>query len=469
MRGKNLSASQLNASAGIPGGYDYTPGLGAVLNSGNGQTLTVIFTPTDTNYAAVTKTVLINVDITQNFYTSHDQNLYFNFTAATLNVQDVKILAVNNNQAVNNQATGIGSLGGSLTVYIAPENGYFSYTPPPHTVGDDSFTVTISTLAFNSSVYHEYNLAGVFHVTQTTPTIIWSNPADIIYGTPLGSTQLNATAPVGIPGTFTYSPDIGAMLNPGDYQTLSVVFTPNDTTDYRTVTQTVTINVHPILALTSVTVNGGAPQYIDQNGLAVSLAGQNSVVEQLLVEFNQAVTLDSGAFRICNDAAGVTVLGGYNPNTLAVTANTPIPVLATGNATTGYSQYIVTFSGPGTNAIPGGTGNVIKDGLYILHIDGSKVHANGQAAATNNVVFWALYGSSVNTDNVISPNIGDGNSEVFVSLTDFSAFRNAFGSESDIPTGPPIYSVALDSDLSGFVDLTDFGIFQPNFGADWAF
>ena len=29
---------------------------------------------------------------------------------------------------------------------------------------------------------------------NTTPTITWSNPADIVYGTPLSSTQLDATA-----------------------------------------------------------------------------------------------------------------------------------------------------------------------------------------------------------------------------------------------------------------------------------
>ena len=34
------------------------------------------------------------------------------------------------------------------------------------------------------------------NVTKATPVITWSNPADIIYGTALNSTQLNATASV---------------------------------------------------------------------------------------------------------------------------------------------------------------------------------------------------------------------------------------------------------------------------------
>jgi len=60
------------------------------------------------------------------------------------------------------------------------------------------------------------------------------------YGTALSSTQLNATASV--PGTFVYSPVSGTVLGAGS-QTLSVTFTPTDTTDYNTATATVTLVV----------------------------------------------------------------------------------------------------------------------------------------------------------------------------------------------------------------------------------
>src|SRR5581483_12013702 len=49
-----------------------------------------------------------------------------------------------------------------------------------------------------------------------TPTITWNNPADIVRGTPLDSTQLNATAAVAgnpVPGTFAYNPPAGTILN----------------------------------------------------------------------------------------------------------------------------------------------------------------------------------------------------------------------------------------------------------------
>ncbi len=61
--GTALSATQLNATANVSGSnFTYTPASGTVLNAGNGQTLSVTFTPTDTNnYNSASKTVQLNV------------------------------------------------------------------------------------------------------------------------------------------------------------------------------------------------------------------------------------------------------------------------------------------------------------------------------------------------------------------------------------------------------------------------
>src|SRR5206468_4122634 len=69
----------------------------------------------------------------------------------------------------------------------------------------------------------------------------WATPAAITYGTGLSPLQLNASSPV--PGTFTYSPAAGVVLRVGQ-QTLSVTFTPTDTTDYTTATTSVTLTVN---------------------------------------------------------------------------------------------------------------------------------------------------------------------------------------------------------------------------------
>ena len=76
--------------------------------------------------------------------------------------------------------------------------------------------------------------------TRTTPTITWSAPAAIVYGTALSATQLNATASVA--GSFTYSPALGSVPAAGT-QTLTVSFTPTDAADYTSAQSSISLVV----------------------------------------------------------------------------------------------------------------------------------------------------------------------------------------------------------------------------------
>ena len=78
------------------------------------------------------------------------------------------------------------------------------------------------------------NVTYVFH-QPITPIISWPPPAAITYGTPLSGTQLDATANVA--GTLIYTPAANTVLPAGN-QTLSVNFTPTDTTNYTNATAT---------------------------------------------------------------------------------------------------------------------------------------------------------------------------------------------------------------------------------------
>lgn len=91
-----------------------------------------------------------------------------------------------------------------------------------------------------------------------SPTLTWTNPANITYGTPLSGTQLNATATynsTNVPGTLTYSSPAGTYLNAGNAQTLSVIFTPADPASFLPVTNSVAINVQqaPLLITANAT------------------------------------------------------------------------------------------------------------------------------------------------------------------------------------------------------------------------
>jgi hypothetical protein len=74
----------------------------------------------------------------------------------------------------------------------------------------------------------------------TVPTITWTAPAPILYGTALSATQLDATASTA--GTFAYTPALGAVLSAGS-QTLQATFTPSDTTHFAIATANVSLTV----------------------------------------------------------------------------------------------------------------------------------------------------------------------------------------------------------------------------------
>jgi hypothetical protein len=76
-----------------------------------------------------------------------------------------------------------------------------------------------------------------------TPTITWPTPAAITYGSALSTEQLDATTTV--PGSFSYNPAAGTVLQAGPNQTLSVTFTPTNTELYTTTTASTTITVNP--------------------------------------------------------------------------------------------------------------------------------------------------------------------------------------------------------------------------------
>jgi sugar lactone lactonase YvrE len=95
------------------------------------------------------------------------------------------------------------------------------------------------------------------NATKATPIITWS-PTPISYGTPLGNSQLNATATNGlgqtVAGTFTYTPGAG-KIPPAGSRTLTTTFTPTSTADYNKTTQTATLQVSPASTTTTVTSN----------------------------------------------------------------------------------------------------------------------------------------------------------------------------------------------------------------------
>jgi len=211
-----LSATQLDASSGgVAGTFLYTPAAGTVLGVGV-QTLSVTFTPTDTtDYTAATATVQLTVNKTNS-----------SITWATP-------AAITYGTPLS--ATQLDASSGGVA-------GTFVYTPAAGTV----LAAGVQTLSvvFTPTDTVDYPTATAtvqLTVNKVTPTITWPTPAPISYGTALSATQLDATSG-GLAGTFVYTPAVGTVLAAG-VQTLSVTFTPTDTTDYTTAKATVQLTV----------------------------------------------------------------------------------------------------------------------------------------------------------------------------------------------------------------------------------
>ena len=150
--------------------------------------------------------------------------------------------------------TGVVS-GGSVELYAT--NYTINDLDPTYLYGlSDTLSFTTASQAASESFTQlatapsDSNFKGVSFAptapAPVTPAINWTAPAAITFGSALSSTQLDATTTV--PGSFVYNLPAGTVLQAGANQTLSVTFTPADTTDYTTATASTTITVNPAAA-----------------------------------------------------------------------------------------------------------------------------------------------------------------------------------------------------------------------------
>jgi len=198
-------------------------------------------------------------------------------------------------------------------------------------------------------------------VTQGTPPITWTPPAAITYGTALSAAQLNATTTVA--GTFTYSPAAGTVPTPG-LNTLSVTFTPTDTTAYATNTATVTLVVYPAIltvAANNASMTAGAAIPVFTASYSGFVNGDTSAVLGGSPSLTTTATTSSpaGSYPIIA-AAGTLSAANYAfsfvNGTLtilpALTVTLTTTATLTGSASSGYTATVTvqnTGTGPAAN------------------------------------------------------------------------------------------------------------------------
>ncbi len=211
--GAALCATELNATASVPGTFVYIPAEGAVLAAGTHKP-SVIFIPADTaNYTRAQVAVSLTV-------TRAKPAIAWPMPApiaygAALSATELNATA---------------SVPGTF-VYIPAEGAVLA-------AGTHKPSVIF--IPADTANYTRAQVAVSLTVTEATPVIAWPEPAPIAYGAALSATELNAAASV--PGTFVYTPATGEVLAAGTYM-LSVTFTPADAANYTTAQAAVSLAV----------------------------------------------------------------------------------------------------------------------------------------------------------------------------------------------------------------------------------
>ena len=255
-----------------------------------------------------------------------------------------------------------------------------SLTPGSHSIkavysGDFNFSSSTSSTT-------------VVTITKGTPTITWGTPAPITYGTSLSGTQLNATASV--PGTFVYLPAAGKVLSAGT-QTLSVTFTPTDTTHYNAVGSSVSLVVNK--ALLTVTANNASRAYGAANpAFTASYSGFVNGDTQSVLSGSPSLTTTATASSpvgsyVITAAVGTLSASNYSftfvNGTLTINKVASVITVASSKNPSNYRDsvtFTITVSGSGSGATPTGTVNVMQGSTTLL--PATALNASGQATYT---------------------------------------------------------------------------------------
>jgi hypothetical protein len=439
--GTALSASQLNATANVPGTFAYSPDFGAVLPAGN-YTLSVTFTPADAaNYAPVSDTALLAV---------FKQTAQVTWPAPPAITYGTPLSATELNATANVPGT-------------------FVYIPAAGTVlGAGTPTLYVNFTPDDTANYLAPGSVGVtLQVNQATPVISWATPSSITWGTALSAAQLNATA--NVPGTLAYNPGTGVVLGAGSH-TLGVTFTPSDTTDYATAVANVIIEVNraaPVItwsapaaitygtALTGTQLNASAnvPGTFAYSPAAGAVL--NAGTQPLSVVFTPT---DSANYIAAT--AGVSIVVGKAAPVVSWTN----PAGITYGTALSSTQLNATADVPGTFTYSPASGTVLGAGIHALAVTFAPADAgNYNAEAAQQSITVAAVPLTVRT--------ADASKVYGQALPAFTASGTGLVNGDTLAslTGTLAYATPATADSApGTYQVTPSGVSSPNYTITFA-
>ncbi len=175
-------------------------------------------------------------------------------------------------------------------------------------------------------------------------------------------------------------------------------------------------------------------------------SAQRSRVQQLVVDFDAAVSIDPGAFQLQHRL----------PTSSTLTA---VPTQFTTSTTAnGGTRATITFSGPLVNSV-----GSLADGNYLLTVLSANVRRTSDNAAFDGDGDGQPGGNYVlgddETDNFFAL-YGDTNGDRLVGVAEFGEFRSTFGRSSS----DSAFNSLFDFEGDAVVGVSDFGQFRSRFG-----
>jgi hypothetical protein len=341
-----LSATQLDAAASssgspLTGNYAYsyscvpasgpatsgTAAIGTVLPAGS-CTLSVTFTPTDTtDYSNATASVPLTVG------------------QATPPITWPPPAPITYGTALSGtQLDASSTVPGVFSPYVPAAGAVL-------TAGLQTLSVTFTPTDTND--YKTVIPTNQLTVNQATPACSWPAPAAITNPTPLSAAQLDASCswtvggvPVTVPGNYAYTyasasssgaANIGTVLPAGSY-TLSVNFTPTDTTDYKAYTGSVPLTVNPPSGTVVITwppltpITYGTALSSTQLD-ATATVGGTAVAGTFIYSASGVGTVKSGTVLPANPTP-YSLTAAFTPTNKSYTAPSPYPNSLTVNQAT---------------------------------------------------------------------------------------------------------------------------------------
>ena len=392
----------------------------------------------------------LGAEMTANYLITYVDN-----TTSTISPKTLTVSGITANNKVYDGATDATLTGtAALVGIVSPDTVSLAGVPAAvfnNANAANGKTVTVSGYTLSNNEDGNYSLTQPTlsaNITKFAPVITWATPDDIVAGTALNGTQLNASA-TGISGSlaggFAYNPVSGTAFTEVGTETLETTFTPTDGVNYSVATSSVEINIIPA-AIAKLTITASPNNLVAHETSTITVTGKD--------QYNNVTTNNSSAIvSLSTDNGGslnssmLTLTNGLKTTTLTKESAGLVHVNAISGSVTPATTD-VTFTAIPTDTTPPAA-PVITTASSTVNADFYTISGTVTADANSVQTVRVLVGTDV-YGTVIVPKNGTAWS-VAVSLPQSAAttFKSTSADEAGNVSGDSNTVVITESAIAG--------------------